>query len=164
MYIFCEAENKHFIKNRYLHCNIMNVQYAFPKVAMWSVHFTPMIYKKKRSLERLRLTAVLNMIYFLRKNMYLWQTKALTEHISRKLNTVAKMYPQNLAVHLCWKLKSLQKILVSPHYFKNRSVTAVKFNFWPPRNSSLHSNLFFLVSKALCNIYKHNIVYIKYEM
>lgn len=37
---------KHFIKNRYLHCNIINIWYAFPKVAMWSVHF-PQRYKKK---------------------------------------------------------------------------------------------------------------------
>lgn len=42
-YTFYEAENEHFIKNRYLHCNITNIQNAFPKVAMWFVHIPPVI-------------------------------------------------------------------------------------------------------------------------
>lgn len=38
------------------------------------------IKKKEQPLERL--TTVRHMIYFLWKNMYLWQTKALTENIT----------------------------------------------------------------------------------
>lgn len=39
----------------------MNIQNAFPKVAMWSVHSLPSDIK--------RLTAVIHMIYFLWKKM-----------------------------------------------------------------------------------------------
>lgn len=36
--------NKYFIKNRYLHCNTVNIQYALPKGVVWSIHFPNAFY------------------------------------------------------------------------------------------------------------------------
>lgn len=46
MHIFCEVENKHFIKNRYLHCNIMNIQVCISQSGYVVCTFPAMIKKK----------------------------------------------------------------------------------------------------------------------
>ena len=91
MHTFCEVENKHFIKNRYLHCNIMNVHTVCISQSGYVVcTFPPMIYKKRSPpLERLKDSSTKHNLLSMEEYGF----------VTRRGNqTEAKMYPQNLAV------------------------------------------------------------------
>lgn len=158
MHIFCEVENKHFIKNRYLHCNPINIQYAFPNVAMWSVDFPSereidiYIYIKK-GLEWLIVTAVLHMIYFL-WHIHLWQVlNALNEKTPPNKAENQTTCLKHLAVGLCQLryLKQMAQECDSGSHHKELLLSPCKAAFSVPD----------FVWKVLRNINKHHIVYNK---
>lgn len=161
MHIFCEVENKHFMKNRYLHCNQINIQYAFPNVAMvctfpqWDryIFFSSFIFIFLKGLEWLIVTTVLHMIYFL-WHIRLWQV----------LNALNEKTPPNQAENQTTCLKHLAVGLRQLRFLKQMAQEC--------DSGSRHKELLLspckaafsvpdFVWKVLCNINKHHIVYNK---
>ena len=115
----------------------------FPKVAMCSVHFPQWYKNKKISITWKTRTdsSTQHDLLSMEENVFVTGSKASTENMTSKydawkLNTVAKMYPQNLAVHLCQKLKWFSVTITLYLFFLKKGVWLL------PKATSDHQEVF----------------------
>lgn len=118
----CDVKKKHLIKNRYLHCNIMN---STASMSQCGVYICPKyIVKKKKTIAKLILTAVLHIIYFL-GNVCMWCTSG-SEYLDRVKQILKQIIWPGGWIVLCFCRVSWSDAGIFTNHTvpANRSVTA----------------------------------------